>query len=31
LPDVKHWWDSLFLMLHRMKELKPVWDHHLLL
>jgi phage anti-repressor protein len=24
LLDVKHRWDSLFLMLHRLKELKPV-------
>jgi hypothetical protein len=31
LPDVKHRWDSLFLMLRRLKELKPVRDHHLLL
>jgi hypothetical protein len=31
LPDVKHRWDSLFLMLHCLKELKPVRDHHLLL
>ena len=27
LADVKHRWDSLYLMLHRMQELKPVTGH----
>ena len=31
LPDVKHRWDSLYVMLGRMRELKPVCLHVLIL